>query len=136
VEVEAKAYKRRTQAAERDRILADKRARSEADLAARQAEQAAHTVTGKPAPLPSDPQTTAATDGAERGVADGASPREVKVRRLRENEALDQRKRAENVESYEKKVMEAHARQRRVEERKQEKERSRQEKAAMSPMPR
>lgn len=131
VEVEANAFKRRARVEERDKALAEK--------------------ASKPAPIirpPKEPQESvssakkndaASAENAERSgesgrtgpsapTTDRAAQHNEKIKKLKEREAADAQKRAENVAAFEKKAREAEERQREVAARKAEKERKRAEK--------
>jgi colicin import membrane protein len=125
VEVEANAFKRRARADERDKALAEKRAAEDADAADRarrqqqnEAEAAQKAAKeGLPPPRPA----------AER---DRVAEHQAREQRRAQQEAADAPKRAANVASYEKKVMEAQKRQQEVAAKKAQKEKEKAAKAA------
>lgn len=133
VEVEANAFKRRARVEERDKALAEKASKpapiirppkepKEGDSSAKKndATSAGNTdrsgESGRPKPA-------AAT-------MDRAAQHDEKMKELKEREAADAQKRAENVAAFEKKAREAEERQREVATKKAEKERKRAEKNA------
>lgn len=127
VEVEANKVKRQAKAAARDEELAAKR---EKEGASRQDRDAA-----RDSPLPgSGAQDAAPQPGAQplpsgkpRG-GDRIAEHEEKMRAIREKEAAEADKRAQNVADYERKVQQAEARQKEVAKRKEEKARKLEEK--------
>jgi len=136
VEVEANAFKRRARVEERDKALAEKvpkaapiikppkEAKGPKDGEAAVKENQA---SGEQSPIRSD-----GPKPASRGTAtpDRAAQHNAKLEKLKEREAADTQKRAENVAAFERKAREAEQRQREVAEKKAEKERKRSAKAS------
>ncbi|MGH8806491.1 MAG: hypothetical protein ACREX0_01265 [Noviherbaspirillum sp.] len=126
IEIEAGTYKRQARVTERDQALESKR---------KQADQAGHKEdTEKTAAPAIDVDDASKPDGGRkvqtRIYSDRQVRHEAKLKRAREEEAAEAKKRAENVAAYEKKVQAAQERQREVEARKAEKEQKRRMKEA------
>jgi colicin import membrane protein len=131
VELDANAFMRRNRAAERDQALADRRAeQTRRDAAVADSENA-------PAPKESAndvPQAEANPVATRSGVNNSsrAVRHDEKLRQLQREELLEAKKRSENIAAYEKKLQDAEARQKEVENRRQEKVKERAAKQASS----
>ncbi|HZW20443.1 hypothetical protein [Noviherbaspirillum sp.] len=130
VEIEANAFKRQARVAERDKALAERMEKDEKERQERQERQERDgrmpgADPGSKADAPANPpgkvQTTIFDDRVEK--------HEAKMKQRQAEEAADAAKRAENIAAYERKQQEALERQRKVAERKAEKERKRNGKA-------
>lgn len=133
VEVEANAYKRQARAAEREQTQADRRVREEADKLERaerqqERENAVSLRTADSEPKQGPPAATSAAASERRARHD------AKLKRLREEDTVDAKKRADNIAAYERKVQAAQAHQKEAESRKAEKERERSMKQNASPV--
>lgn len=119
VELEANSFKRREKAEERDKAVAERQSKAEADLLERE-----HALQGKEAE-PHDAQKIDARDAERKAPAifsDRVAEHEAKQQRLAQEEKANEAKRAENVADYEKKVKAAQERQRKIAEKKAKKE--------------
>lgn len=125
VEIEANAFKRRIRVIERDKALAEKRAEDDRSRLQRvqheqanpvDSDKAPEAVVKKSAPVDVNQKNTAPT------TADRVRQHEERLKRLQEEDQADAQKRAENIADYEEKVRKSQERQRRVEEKKKQKE--------------
>ena len=127
VEIEANAFKRQARVTERDKALAERLEKDEKERQERQEGDGRLPAAqpGSKADAPASPpgkvQTTIFDDRVEK--------HEAKMKQRQAEDAADAAKRAENIAAYERKQQEALERQRKVAERKAEKERKRNGKA-------
>lgn len=119
VELEANAFKRQDRAQERDKAAAERQARAEADRLERE-----RALQEKPAEQKDTSQSEkrGTEHSAPTVFPDRVAEHEARMKRLQEEEQANEKKRAENVADYEKKVKAAQERQRKVAERKAKKE--------------
>jgi colicin import membrane protein len=125
VEIEANAFKRRANAAERDREVTEKQTNWEKDSHQREEDlQRKNAEPSKEVPVESeaDKQKRLGHEDANRVAQEKrVAEHDAKLKQLQEQDAADAGKRAENVAAYEKKVHEAEERQREVAEKKAQK---------------
>ena len=120
IEIEADGYQRKARVIERDQALAERAAQEELEKPERLKQQQENEAVAAQRAAKANATRPAAT---ETPVPDQRSAQhETKLKRLREEEAANAQKRADNVAEYEAKVKEAQEHQREVAARKQEKE--------------
>jgi hypothetical protein len=132
VEIEANTFKRQARLDNREKALAERLAKEEKE----RQERASKTQAQEPAARQQDvsppaPESTPqeSPEKAEANVpSDRSAKHEAKLKRKQAEDAANAEKRAENIAAYEKKKQEALERQRKVAERKAEKEKERREK--------
>lgn len=132
VEVEANAYKRQARATEREQTQADRRAREETDRLERTERQQERESAVAPRTTDSKPKQESSA-AASAAASEGRAQHDVKLKRLREEDAANAKERADNIAAYERKVQAVQAHQKEVEHRKAEKERERLMKQKASP---
>lgn len=135
IEVEAKAFKRRERALERDKALEKNRVGDAQKPAIRgagqpQDRQLADAPLAPAAVAEASPRGEGPRSGGP--VTDRAARHEARLKRMEAEEQANAQKRAENVEAYNRKVEKAEARQREVAARKKEREEERARKKATS----
>ncbi|HZW13599.1 MAG TPA: hypothetical protein VFF81_10470 [Noviherbaspirillum sp.] len=119
VELEANAFKRQDRAQERDKAVAERQARAEADRLER--ERALQEKPSGPTDAP-QPEKRNIERSAPAVFPDRVAEHEGKMKRLQQEEQAGEKRRAEKVADYEKKVKAAQERQRKIAERKAKKE--------------
>jgi colicin import membrane protein len=125
VEIEANAFKRQAQAAEKDKALAERLAKEEKDRQERKARTSRPTATGSDADaMPKE----SSREEQPRLFSDRDEKHEAKLKQKQADDAANAEMRAENIAAYEKKKQDALARQQKVAQRKAEKEKKRQAK--------
>lgn len=138
IEVEANAFKRRAKVADRDKILADKRAEEESQAAQRAKEQKEKEIATvkKEADIAQRAKKSAEQNSTARAAEtiDRAAQHQAKLQRAQADEAAGAEKRAANVAAYEKKGRDAQARQREIAEKKAQKEREKKAKEPALPV--
>lgn len=139
VEVEANTFKRRARVAERDEALAERLANAEKDRAERAGLLGPSGADTGAIPESTSSESVAIEDSSRKVQAtffpDRGEKRAAKQKPSQVSDAMEAEKRAHNIAAYEKKKRDALARQKKVAERKAEKERKRQEKQDGDPMP-
>ncbi|GAB3537368.1 hypothetical protein GCM10027343_00280 [Noviherbaspirillum agri] len=130
VELEANAFKRQDRAQERDKALAERQEQAEADRLERE-----RALREKPAESKGVPQhEKRITERSAPAIfPDRVAEHEAKMQRLQQEELAGEKRRAEKVADYEKKVKAAQERQRKVAERKAKKEAEQRAKQATQP---
>lgn len=132
IEIEANAFKRQAKVTERDKNLVEKQAQEEQDRPKRlQQQKENESATAKKA----DKAKTGNTNRKDIDPAQRTKQHDAKLARIKEKEAADAQKRAENAAAYEAKVREAQEHQREVERNKKEKEKKRSNQDAAAPKP-
>lgn len=135
IEVEANEFKRRERVIQRDKALADKRAK---DLEKRRERGASRNVPVKAGiEQPRGEAASEKTGGAARKNNEGKSSdrqarHEARLKSIREKEAAEAGVRSQNVAAYERKMREARERQLELERRRAEKEQKRRAQPAES----
>jgi len=127
VEVDANFFLRKDRAAQRDRDVAQRRAKDESERAERE-RRAASVAAERARTADKQPPAHPAPQG--KPDPDRVARHELELKRRREQEAADAPKRAANIAAYQKKVRKAQERQQEVARKKAEKERERAKKAA------
>lgn len=131
IEVQANAYTRKAKVVERDRKLAEKAAKDEADASQREQQSAQKAVVIRDRETADLHSESTREAQRKKRAADAAKKNEqhaIKVEKLKDREAKEAEERAENVVKYDKKQREAEARQEEVAKKKAERERKRQSK--------
>lgn len=131
VEVEANAFKRRARVEERDRALAEKAPQAVPIIRPPKEAKTDDSETRKSEsarPEKTDPSDDSQRTGQTSATKDRVAEHNARLERLKEKEAADAQKRAENVAAFERKARKAEERQREVAAKKAEKERERAEK--------
>jgi len=128
VEVEANTFKRRARVEERDKALAEKAPKAAPIIKPpKEPKSAKPVIKGDQADRkqPADRIEEQKRAGEGTVTRDRVAQHKAKLERLKEKEAAEVQKRAENVAAFERKAREAEERQREVAARKAEKERER-----------
>lgn len=128
VELEANSFKRQERVRERDKAAADRQAKEQADRLERERAQQEKESKRDDAPQAEPPE--AARNVQTTIFPDRSEQHEAKMKRLQEEDRANEKKRAENVAEYEKKVQAAQERQKKIAQRKAEKEEKRRAKQA------
>jgi colicin import membrane protein len=121
IEINANAFKRRDRVVERDKALAEKAAKEEAEAPQREQQQQEReaALAKKSTTNESDPKARENVEAKNRAdYSKRVAEHEAKLQREKAEEAANAKKRAENIAAYEKKVREAEARQRAIAEKK------------------
>ncbi len=125
VELEANSFQRKERVQERDRALAERQAKAQADSQ----ERAEIPVKSKDVEGPAlERKPAIQLDEQPVLQAERSARHEAKMNRVQAEESKDAKKRAENAAAYEKKVQAAQERQKKVAERKAKKEEMRRKK--------
>lgn len=127
IEVEATIFKRKANVAERDKALAEKQARDQADAEERlknlpEKERAAAEKAAQAERKMADSPGTANTGSRERENTTRIQQHEARLKAQQEEEQRKAPERAQNAAAYQKRVEEAQERQRKVQEKKRQKE--------------
>ena len=137
IEIEANAFKRQARVAERDKALADRLAKDDADRqdrVRRESESAAIAQGTTSVSVPDEPTAGNATSAKQEPLlSDRRARHEAKLKQLQADEASDAQQRAANIAAYERKKQAALERQREVAQRKAEKEEKRKKREGDEP---